>query len=363
MCYISLIKIIARLERKVIMADRIMVGMSGGVDSAVSAALLREQGWDVAGATFRLWDGCGASGDRDIRDAAEVCSRLGIPHHVLDLRDIFRERVVEPFIAGYASGVTPNPCIFCNKGVKFGAFLEYACALGYANIATGHYAIVERDGDRYRLRRGADARKDQSYVLYHLTAEQLAAVQFPLGRMTKDEVRAAARERGITSVNRAESQDICFVPGGDYAAFLEGEGVSFTPGDFVDTEGKPLGRHLGIGRYTVGQRRGTGISLGKPTFVKAIDPAANTVVLSDGAELWATGLTATDARWIEPPRSRLTQVQAKIRYAHKAQPAEVEVLDGGNLRVLFSEPVRAITPGQAVVFYDGEYVIGGATIL
>lgn len=348
---------------------RVVVGMSGGVDSSVAALLLLRRGYEVEGATFRLkgaeLPGTGA-GDGDMEDARRVCKALGIPHHAVDFRTVFRERVVDYFVAEYRRGATPNPCVACNRAVKFGAFLPWALVRGFDRVATGHYANVEWDekAGRHRLRQGDWAPKDQSYVLYTLTQEQLARVLMPLGPYRKEEVRAMAEEAGLPVSRKAESQDICFVPDGDYGGFLEAYTGESPPGGlFVDENGKPLGKHRGIWHYTVGQRKGLGISLGRPVYVSSVDASGNTVTLADNASLFHTELAARDLclTGTERPEGPF-RCMAKIRYAAKPAWAEVTPLPGGGVRVVFDEPQRAPAPGQAVVFYDGPYVLGGATI-
>jgi tRNA-specific 2-thiouridylase len=339
---------------------RILTAMSGGVDSSAAALLLQRQGHQVEGATFVLRDDIKEA----VRSAARVCGQLGIPHHVFDFRDDFEKLVLEPFARGYREGLTPNPCVYCNIGVKFGLFLQRALEMGFDAVATGHYARLRREADGvFRLYRGRDPRKDQSYVLYHLTQEQLAHILFPLGELEKNEVRALAAEAGLGSAQKAESQDICFVPDGDYAGFIERyTGRSFAPGDFVDENGRPIGRHKGIGRYTLGQRRGLGIGFGRRVFVSGMDARRNTVTLSGESALLARRLTAAELRVIDPAELRTpARLDARIRYAHPGAPALVTPL-GDTARVLFDEPQRAITPGQAVVFYDGDRLVGGGVI-
>lgn len=345
---------------------RVLVAMSGGVDSTVAALLLRRQGWEVEGATFHLWLP-GQEGEPEaVRDAREVCAALDIPHHVLDYRELFREKVVDAFAEQYALGRTPNPCVVCNRNIKFGAFLDYAREQGHDKIATGHYAGIVYDEalSRWRLRRSAVRRKDQSYVLYHLSQEQLAAALLPLDGYDKDEIRAIARQEGLAVGEKADSQDICFIPDGDYGAFLD----SYTEedslsGEFVDSDGNVIGAHQGIRHYTVGQRKGLGGGFAQPMFVRSISPSDNHVVLTAGEGLFSTVLEADEVSWIDfdEPTEPL-RVEASIRYAHKPAPATV-FPDGKRARVEFDEPQRAITPGQSVVFYRDEYVVGGGTIL
>ena len=338
---------------------RILVAMSGGVDSTVAASLLLEQGHDCAGAYLELTDQ-----SQDAEDARAAADRLGMDFHVFDMRERFRREVVARFAESYLKGQTPNPCVDCNRHIKFAALLERAGQLGYEAIATGHYARVEHAGGRYALRKALDLSKDQSYVLYTLTQEQLARVHFPLGGMTKAQAREYALERGFRNAQKKESQDICFVPDGDYGAFLERcTGQPLRPGDFVDPEGQVLGRHRGTPCYTLGQRKGLGLALPRPGYVCGIDPARNIVTVGEETLLFGKTLLARDLNLIAldslgaPLRCR-----AKIRYRQAEQWATVELLDADTLRVNFDEPQRAITPGQAVVLYGGEVVVGGGTI-
>ena len=352
------------------MAQKIMVGMSGGVDSSVAAYLLKKQGYEVTGVTFKLWDdptlesGC-CSAD-DVRDAAYVCQQLGIPHYVLNYKDLFRQEVVGPFAEEYLRGRTPNPCISCNRYIKFGAFSHKLRELGFDLMATGHYARCgynEATG-RWELKRAIHPEKDQSYVLYNLTQEQLAMLRLPLGEYSKPEIRAIAEESGLVVAKKPDSQDICFVPDGDYAKFIEKYTGKKTPeGDFVDKEGNYIGRHKGIIHYTIGQRRGLGIPAASRLYVCEISPKTNTVVLGDNADLFSSELEADSVNLISVDNlSEPKRVTAKIRYRHKEQPATAWQTPDGILHVKFDEPQRAITKGQAVVMYDGDEVVGGGVI-
>ena len=352
-----------------------LVAMSGGVDSSVAAYLLCDCGYDVTGATMRLYRSSQLGLGRakvccsldDIDDARAVADELNIPFEVLDYTKDFRSEIIDRFVRVYEEGGTPNPCIDCNRVMKFGKLFEYADENGIEFIATGHYARVEYDEakGRWLLRKALDASKDQSYVLYCLTQPQLARVRFPLGEMTKAETRALAESLGFVNARKHDSQDICFVPDGDYAGFMERyTGKAYPAGDFLDAEGNPVGRHKGAVRYTIGQRKGLGIAMGEPVYVFAKDMERNTVSLGPEENLFKRTLYAADVNWIaiaeltEPVR-----VKAKTRYRQKEQPATIYPEADGTVRAEFDEPQRAITPGQAVVFYDGDLVVGGGTIL
>lgn len=347
-----------------------LVAMSGGVDSAVAACLLAQQGFDLMGITMALYrhaeDGaCGSLSDA--RDAAAVCAKLGFDHQTLDLRDTFEQAVITPFANAYAQGKTPNPCILCNRSLKFGALLDVAKQNNCAGIATGHYARVRYDqaSDRYLLYKAADPAKDQSYVLYTLTQEMLSHLQFPLGEMSKPQVRQLAAQLNLPCAEKPDSQDICFVPDGDYAAFLRDIcHIDCRAGDFVGEDGKVLGQHRGIIGYTIGQRKGLGLSLLAPLFVLRKDIAKNHVVLGPSERLFDSVLTAGDCNWIafDAPQAPF-RCAAKARYRQAESPCTVTPLDDGTVRVDFDLPQRALTPGQAVVFYQDDLVVGGGTIL
>lgn len=352
------------MERK-----KVMIGMSGGVDSSVAALLLKQAGHQVAGVTFRLWDAKGSREDPNVRDAKTVCQRLGIPHFVLDFRDLFRESVVEYFRREYEAGRTPNPCVACNRSIKFGAFLEKAREMGYDTVATGHYAqlVWDERAKKYLLRPGKIEKKDQSYVLYMLTQEQLSHILMPIGGYSKEEVRQIAKENGLVVADKPDSQDICFVPGGDHAAFLkEYTGRSGAPGNFVDPSGRVLGPHEGLWNYTIGQRKGLGLSLNAPAFVSGIDAATGAVTVTTcPEELMSLKVLVGKVNWMmgEPPAQPVNW-KVKIRYAHHAAQATVTPLENSGAQVEFDSPQRAVTPGQAAVFYtlDGT-LMGGGTIL
>ena len=358
------------------MHDSIAVAMSGGVDSSVAAWLLRQQGEQAVGVTMRLFVPEDlAPGQReqchileDLQDAQTVAGQLGIPHHTLDLSGPFQEQVMEPFVQAYEQGRTPNPCVTCNRTIKFGALLEAAGQLGCGRLATGHYARRRWDAatGRWQLLRACDPAKDQSYVLYHLTQDTLAHMLFPLGELTKGEVRELARARGFVTAAKPESQDICFVPDGDYARFIEGRcgaDTAFNPGEIVDREGRVLGGHAGLIRYTIGQRKGLGIAAREPLYVLAKDTAANRLIVGFKDELLSVGVVASDMNFIsgdvwQGPR----EVLVKTHYRQHPVPAVAEQTGVDELTVAFDEPQRAAAPGQAAVLYEGDIVLGGGTI-
>jgi len=353
---------------------RVLVGMSGGVDSSVAAWLLKEQGWEVIGVTMKLWpqdcmsraeDKC--CGPQAIADARGVAHALGIPHYVVDEAVPFERLVIDYFTDEYRAGRTPNPCIMCNERVKFGNLRDKAAALGAEFIATGHYAIVEHhEGTPPVLRKGIDSRKDQSYFLFSLNASQLSRSLFPLGTLTKPEIRDIARKLGLKVADKEDSQEICFVPGKDYKAFLKGRfeerGESFQPGGFYDLHGNRLGDHDGIEFFTIGQRKGLPGGSPIPLYVVDIDPVKGRVILGTEEDLLCTEFTAGRVTWHIPPPAEPLRITVKIRHGHAAEPAEITVDTDGDAVIRPLEPIRAVTPGQAAVFYDGNRVLGGGWI-
>ena len=349
-----------------------LIAMSGGVDSSVAAYLTMQAGYECIGCTMRLYDNedAGLAAEKtccsldDTEDARAVANRLGIPFYVFNFTDLFREKVIGNFVSCYLCGKTPNPCIECNRYLKFEKLLERAEALGCDKVVTGHYAqIVETDAG-YQLRRGADHSKDQSYVLYMLTQAQLSHIMLPLGGMTKTEVRAIAEAQGFVTAHKRDSQDICFVPDGDYARIVEQQsGITPEGGDFVDLQGNVLGRHRGLIHYTVGQRRGLGIAVGKPAYVCGLDVPNNRVIIGENKDLFEDTCTLEQVSWTagDPPQTPV-RCLAKIRYRHPAQPATLTFTGADTAILQFDEPQRAITAGQAAVCYDGDTVLGGGTI-
>lgn len=347
--------------------QRVCVAMSGGVDSTSAALLLLRQGYEVFGVTLRLRPDCSGAQDMEIEAARAAARTLGVAHTVLDLRELFQTEVIDRFVSEYVRGRTPNPCLYCNRAIKFGAMLDWALAQGAGALATGHYANVSFDNasGRWRLLRAADPRKDQSYFLYQLTQHQLSHLLLPAGQYEKTALRALAAEAGLANAQRADSQDICFIPEGDYTAFLRRHGgVELIPGDFLDRDGRVLGRHKGLPCYTTGQRKGLGVSAEAPLYVLEKNAAGNTVTLGPDSALYTRDLTAEEMNWISiPSLNGPMAVTAKTRHSQREAAALAEPLPEGRVRVVFQEPQRAVTPGQAVVLYDGRSVVGGGTIL
>lgn len=341
-----------------------LIAMSGGVDSSVAAILTD---CDRIGCTMRLYDGEEESSCcslQDVEDARSVCRRLEIPFYVFNFTSDFERRIIDKFIDSYRRGMTPNPCIDCNRCMKFDRLLERARVLGCDYVVTGHYARIDRQGDRYILRKAADPAKDQSYVLYTLTQAQLAHIRFPLGSLSKDEVRQIAEKNGFINAHKPDSQDICFVPDGDYAAFIERRVGALPTGDFITPAGEVIGTHRGIIHYTLGQRKHLGLSMGRPVFVTDIDPIRNTVTVGDEELLMSRTAIVGDFNWISgvTPDAPL-RCRAKTRYRQTEQPCTAAVNPDGTVLLTFDDPIRAITPGQAAVLYDGDIVLGGGVIL
>ncbi len=349
-----------------------LVAMSGGVDSAVCAYLIGQMGLDATGVTMRLWSSEARLTDHDCpddddncRDARAVSDRLGIPHKTVSYGDTFRQSVINRFIADYACGLTPNPCVECNRCLKFGKLMELADANGFDYLATGHYARIEslEDG-RFVLKKAKDLTKDQSYFLWSIPKDFLPRILLPLGDYTKPEIREIAAREALPAAYRSDSQDICFIPDGDYVSFIEKHGgLSFSEGNFISPTGDILGRHSGVIRYTIGQRKGLGIALGYPAFVREVNPTDNTVTLSSDEELYEDTLTASSLNFLTDETFSLPRrLEAKIRYRHTPAPATVTRISEDRLLVRFDSPQRAITPGQSLVLYDGDVVIGGGVI-
>ena len=357
------------------MNHKALIAMSGGVDSSVAAYLMRKQGYECIGATMKLYhnedicipkDHSCCSLD-DVEDARAVAASMDIPYYVFNFSERFKEEVMDKFVHCYECGITPNPCIDCNRYLKFEYLYNRAKELGYDYVVTGHYAQIKYDASigRYLLCKAVDASKDQSYVLYSLTQDQLAHTQFPLGGMPKSKTREIAEQQGFINAKKHDSQDICFVQNGNYAEFIEDYTKKTYPeGNFVDVHGNILGRHKGIIRYTIGQRKGLGLSLKEPMYVMEINTTDNTVVLGRDADLFTDTLIANDINLISVPKiDGEMRIKAKVRYRHTEQPATVTQIDDDTIKVVFDEPQRAITKGQAVVLYDGDIVVGGGTIV
>jgi tRNA-specific 2-thiouridylase len=354
---------------------KVVVGMSGGVDSSVAAYLLKEQGYDVVGVTMQIWqdedntvveENAGCCGLSAVDDARRVANSLDIPYYVMNFKKEFEENVIQYFVNEYKQAKTPNPCIACNRFVKWESLLERSISIGADYIATGHYAkIIQFDNGRYGLRQSATIQKDQTYALYNLTQEQLKRTLMPVGEYTKEEIRNIAEKISLRVANKPDSQEICFIPDNKYANFIEEyTGDKILPGNFVDINGKIIGKHNGIINYTIGQRKGLGLSLGKPAFVVEIRPDTNEVVIGDNKDVFAKGLIANNLTFM--PFEKLEgemELEAKIRYSHKPAKCKIKMRDNDTLECIFEEEQRAITPGQALVLYDGEIVVGGGTII
>lgn len=359
------------------MSERVIVGMSGGVDSSVAAWLLKKQGYDVIGVTMQLWQDAfyetremqkKSCASQAAEDARRVAGQLGIPHQLVDFQEEFKKGVVDYFVEEYRCGRTPNPCIVCNRRIKWEALLGRGRELGADYIATGHYArILQLPGGRYTLRSSKTAEKDQTYALYQLTQEQLSHTLMPVGEYTKNEIRALAAEAGLTVADKPDSQEICFIPDQDYTGFIERRLGAVPPeGNFVRADGTVIGRHRGITHYTVGQRKGLGIALGHPVFVTELRPETNEVVIGEAEEVFTDTLFATRLNWmaVEGPGSAPLKARAKIRYNHRGADCTIFSDGSDRVKVVFDSPQRAVTPGQSVVFYSEDgYVLGGGTIL
>lgn len=355
---------------------KVVVGMSGGVDSSVAAWLLKEQGYDVIGVTMQIWqdealevqeENGGCCGLSAVDDARRVAGNLEIPYYVMNFKNEFKENVIDYFIQEYVAGRTPNPCIACNRYVKWESLLKRSMDIGAEYIATGHYARIEKlPGGRYTLKKSATAAKDQTYALYNLTQYQLSHTLMPVGEFTKEEIRSMAEKIGLLVANKPDSQEICFIPDNDYAKFIEeNTDCRLTEGNFVDRDGQILGRHKGITHYTVGQRKGLNLALGHPVFVTGIRPETNEVIIGENEDVFSDTLTCNKLNWmsVEGLSGREMRVSAKIRYSHKGAPCVIREKGPDLVECVFDESQRAITPGQAVVFYDGDYVVGGGTII
>lgn len=359
------------INERLVYMKKVVIGMSGGVDSSVAAYLLKQQGYEVIGVTMQTWqeeneNNNGSCGSNIVEDAREVASQIGIPYYVIDFKKEFKENVIDYFVSEYQKGRTPNPCVVCNRYVKWEALLKKSKELGAEYIATGHYARIDKlSNGRYAIRNSVTANKDQTYALYNLTQEQLSHTMMPVGEYTKDQIRDIAAKIGIVVANKPDSQDVCFIPDNNHTAYIEKvTGKKNKPGNFVDMQGNIIGTHEGIEKYTIGQRKGLNLPMGERVFVTKINTETNEVVIGGPMDVFTDRLIADNVNYmgIEDIKDEIRAL-AKIRYSHKGTMCTVRKTGDNRIECIFDEPVRAVTPGQAVVLYDGEYVLGGGTII